>query len=304
MRTNNQNKETTDKKQVSSRSKATTDKEQVNSRSKTEHDKEQASSPKAIVVTGLSKQYPDKTAVDNISFSVDKGSIFSLLGVNGAGKTTTIKMLCGLTRPTGGEAYVLSHSIHTELDEVKKLVNISPQDTSVASRLTVRENLEFIAGIYGADRKKQREKADEMIQYFHLQEVADRRAKVLSGGWQRKLSIAMALITEPQIIFLDEPTLGLDVLARRELWEVIRRMKEKITIILTTHYMEEAESLSDKVAVMVDGQIKAMGSVEELKEQTGADNLEEAFVRIAQETSVRIAQEAFVCIAQEGGARS
>lgn len=283
MKTNNQDKATTDKEQVSSRSKETTDKEQV-------------SSPKAIVVTGLSKQYPDKTAVDNISFSVDKGSIFSLLGVNGAGKTTTIKMLCGLTRPTGGEAYVLSHDIHTELGEVKKLVNISPQDTSVASRLTVRENLEFIAGIYGADRKKQREKADEMIQYFHLQEVADRRAKVLSGGWQRKLSIAMALITEPQIIFLDEPTLGLDVLARRELWEVIRRMKEKITIILTTHYMEEAESLSDKVAVMVDGRIKAMGSVEELKEQTGADNLEEAFVRIA--------QEAFVCIAQEGGARS
>ena len=289
---------------INNQNKATTDKEQVNSRSKTEHDKEQASSPKAIIVTGLSKQYPDKTAVDNISFSVDKGSIFSLLGVNGAGKTTTIKMLCGLTRPTGGEAYVLSHNIHTELDEVKKLVNISPQDTSVASRLTVRENLEFIAGIYGAARKKQREKADEMIQYFHLQEVADRRAKVLSGGWQRKLSIAMALITEPQIIFLDEPTLGLDVLARRELWEVIRRMKEKITIILTTHYMEEAESLSDKVAVMVDGRIKAMGSVEELKEQTGADNLEEAFVRIAQETSVCIAQEAFVCIAQEGGVRS
>ena len=283
MKTNNQNKETTDKEQVSSQSKEAPN-------------KEQADSPKAIVVTGLSKQFPDKTAVDNISFSVDKGSIFSLLGVNGAGKTTTIKMLCGLTRPTGGEAYVLSHDIHTELDEVKKLVNISPQDTSVASRLTVRENLEFIAGIYGADRKKQREKADEMIQYFHLQEVADRRAKVLSGGWQRKLSIAMALITDPQIIFLDEPTLGLDVLARRELWEVIRRMKEKITIILTTHYMEEAESLSDKVAVMVDGQIKAMGSVEELKEQTGADNLEEAFVRIAQETSVRIAQ--------EGGVRS
>ncbi len=287
MRTNNQNKETTDKGQVSCRSKETTDKGQVGCRSKETTDKEQANSPKAIVVTGLSRQYPDKTAVDNISFSVDKGSIFSLLGVNGAGKTTTIKMLCGLTRPTGGEAYVLSHYIHTELDEVKKLVNISPQDTSVASRLTVRENLEFIAGIYGAGRKKQREKADEMIQYFHLQEVADRRAKVLSGGWQRKLSIAMALITEPQIIFLDEPTLGLDVLARRELWEVIRRMKEKITIILTTHYMEEAESLSDKVAVMVDGQIKAMGSVKELKEQTGADNLEEAFVRIAQEGGAR-----------------
>ena len=287
MKTNNQNKETTDKGQVSCRSKETTDKGQVSSRSKEAPDKEQANSPKAIVVTGLSRQYPGRTAVDNISFSVDKGSIFSLLGVNGAGKTTTIKMLCGLTRPTGGEAYVLSHDIHTELGEVKKLVNISPQDTSVASRLTVRENLEFIAGIYGASRKKQREKADEMIQYFHLQEVADRRAKVLSGGWQRKLSIAMALITEPQIIFLDEPTLGLDVLARRELWEVIRRMKEKITIILTTHYMEEAESLSDKVAVMVDGQIKAMGSVKELKEQTGADNLEEAFVRIAQEGGAR-----------------
>lgn len=287
MKKNNQSKEALAKEQASSRSKEEPDKEQVSSRSKETTDKEQASSPKAIIVTGLSKQYPDKTAVDNISFSVDKGSIFSLLGVNGAGKTTTIKMLCGLTRPTGGEAYVLSHNIHTELGEVKKLVNISPQDTSVASRLTVRENLEFIAGIYGADRKKQREKADEMIQYFHLQEVADRRAKVLSGGWQRKLSIAMALITEPQIIFLDEPTLGLDVLARRELWEVIRRMKEKITIILTTHYMEEAESLSDKVAVMVDGQIKAMGSVKELKEQTGADNLEEAFVRIAQEGGAR-----------------
>lgn len=297
MKKNNQSKEALAKEQASSRSKEEPAKEQVSSRDK-------AASEKAIIVTGLSKQYPDKTAVDSISFSVDKGSIFSLLGVNGAGKTTTIKMLCGLTRPTGGEAYVLSHDIHTELGEVKKLVNISPQDTSVASRLTVRENLEFIAGIYGADRKKQREKADEMIQYFHLQEVADRRAKVLSGGWQRKLSIAMALITEPQIIFLDEPTLGLDVLARRELWEVIRRMKEKITIILTTHYMEEAESLSDKVAVMVDGRIKAMGSVEELKEQTGADNLEEAFVCIAQETSVHIAQEAFVCIAQEGGARS
>ncbi len=177
MRTNNQNKGTTDKEQVSSRSKETTDKEQVSSRSKETTDKEQANSPKAIVVTGLSRQYPGKTAVDNISFSVDKGSIFSLLGVNGAGKTTTIKMLCGLTRPTGGEAYVLSHNIHTELDEVKKLVNISPQDTSVASRLTVRENLEFIAGIYGADRKKQREKADEMIQYFHLQEVGGQADK-------------------------------------------------------------------------------------------------------------------------------
>lgn len=303
MKTTNQNKETTDKEQTNSRNKTEFDREQVNSRDK-------AVLEKAIIVTGLSKQYPGKTAVDNISFSVDKGGIFSLLGVNGAGKTTTIKMLCGLTRPTGGEAYVLSHNIYTELDEVKKLVNISPQDTSVASRLTVRENLEFIAGIYGADPKKQREKADEMIQYFHLQEVADRRAKVLSGGWQRKLSIAMALITEPQIIFLDEPTLGLDVLARRELWEVIRRMKEKITIILTTHYMEEAESLSDKVAVMVDGQIKAMGSVEELKEQTGADNLEEAFVRIAQGADMIAGNDAAFAkkeesnVLQEGGARS
>ena len=267
MRTNNQNKETTDKEQVSSRSKETTD-------------KEQASSPKAIVVTGLSKQYPDKTAVDNISFSVDKDSIFSLLGVNGAGKTTTIKMLCGLTRPTGGEAYVLSHNIHTELDEVKKLVNISPQDTSVASRLTVRENLEFIAGIYGADRKKQREKADEMIQYFHLQEVADRRAKVLSGGWQRKLSIAMALITEPQIIFLDEPTLGLDVLARRELWEVIRRMKEKITIILTTHYMEEAELLCDRILMLAHGRVIAEGTLPEIYAQTETTNLRDAFKKL------------------------
>lgn len=288
MKTTNQNKEITDKEQVNSRDKAVLE--------------------KAIIVTGLSKQYPGKTAVDNISFSVDKGSIFSLLGVNGAGKTTTVKMLCGLTRPTGGEAFVLGHSVRTDIEKIKTRVNISPQDTSVASRLTVRENLEFIAGIYGADRKKQQEKAEEMISYFHLREVADKRTKVLSGGWQRKVSIAMALITEPQILFLDEPTLGLDVLARRELWDIIRRMKGKITVILTTHYMEEAEALSDKVAVMVDGRIKAMGSVEELRAQTGAGNLEEAFVHIAEGAGMVTDSDAAFTkkeernVSQEGGA--
>ena len=237
MSTNNQNKETTDKEQVSSRSKETTD-------------KEQASSPKAIVVTGLSKQYPDKTAVDNISFSVDKDSIFSLLGVNGAGKTTTIKMLCGLTRPTGGEAYVLSHNIHTELDEVKKLVNISPQDTSVASRLTVRENLEFIAGIYGADRKKQREKADEMIQYFHLQEVADRRAKVLSGGEKAFVAIALYFailkVHPTPFCVMDEIEAALDEANVVRYARYMRRIAGKTQFIVITHRrgtMEEADVL-------------------------------------------------------------
>ena len=234
----------------------------------------------AIIIDGLKKEYGKRAAVNAISLNVEQGTLFSLLGVNGAGKTTTIKMLTGLTRPTSGEAYVMGRSINTELAKVKKLVSVSPQETAVAPNLTVRENLEFIAGIYGMDRKHTKEKTDELVREFSMEEVEKSKAKTLSGGWQRRLSIAMALITEPKILFLDEPTLGLDVIARRELWQIINPVKKNVTIVLTTHYMEEAEKLSDKVAVMVKGEIKAVGTVSELLQRTGKQNLEEAFVSI------------------------
>lgn len=194
----------------------------------------------AIEVNKLRKEFGLKTAVKDISFQVQEKTLFSLLGVNGAGKITTIRMLTGLSRPTGGEASVLGHSITKDLDKVKKISNLSPRDTAVAPNLTVKENLEFIAGIYNMDKQKVQERTNEMIQLFSLQEVENNKAKTLSGGWQRKLSIAMALITEPKILYLDEPTLGLDVLARKDLWRIIERLKKKVTIILITHYMEDA----------------------------------------------------------------
>lgn len=236
----------------------------------------------AIEVTKLRKEFGLKTAVKDISFQVKEKTLFSLLGVNGAGKTTTIRMLTGLSRPSGGDALILGHSIIKELDEVKKISNLSPQDTAVAPNLTVRENLEFMAGIYNMNKQKTQERTTEMIQLFSLQEVENSKAKTLSGGWQRKLSIAMALITEPEILYLDEPTLGLDVLARKDLWRIIEHLKKEVTIILTTHYMEEAEQLSDAIAVMVGGEIKALGTLEELKKLTGKNNLEDAFVEIAE----------------------
>lgn len=237
----------------------------------------------SIEIKGLRKEFGSKVAVNNLNLKIAKGSLFAFLGVNGAGKTTTIRMLTGLTTPSGGDACILGNSIKDNLDEVKKVVNLSPQETSIAPNLTVRENLEFIAGIYGFDKEKVKQKANEMIKQFSMEEVENSKSKTLSGGWQRKLSIAMALITEPKVLFLDEPTLGLDVLARRELWREIESLKGKITIILTTHYMEEAESLSDVIAIMAKGDLKAVGTLEELKKKTGTDKLEDAFVKIVEE---------------------
>ena len=236
----------------------------------------------AIEITALRKDFGAKTAVDDLTLTVPEGEIFAFLGVNGAGKTTTIRMLTGLTAPTAGDARVLGRSIRTELEEVKKLGNLSPQETSVAPNLTVRENLEFIAGIYGASRSESRRRAEEMIRRFGFEEIALSRARTLSGGWQRKLSIAMALITEPQVLYLDEPTLGLDVLARRELWKVIRSLRGKVTVILTTHYMEEAQELSDHIAVMVRGRLVTVGTMEELRARTGKETLEDIFVSIVE----------------------
>lgn len=236
----------------------------------------------AVETRNLTKKYGSKTAVDSIGFSVAEGELFALLGVNGAGKTTTIRMLCCLSRPDSGEALVCGKSAAAEPSEVKRLIGISTQDTAVAPNLTVRENLEFTAGIYGFSKEKVKEKTAEMIRAFHLEEVENSRAKTLSGGWQRKVSIAMALISEPKVLFLDEPTLGLDVLARRELWAVIEKLKGKITIVLTTHYMEEAEALSDRIGIMTNGRLIACGTLAELEARSGEQGLEKAFIKIVE----------------------
>lgn len=238
-----------------------------------------------IELKGLRKEFGSKVAVKALDLRIPEGSLYALLGVNGAGKTTTIRMLTGLTKPTGGDAYVMGRSISSELGEVKKLVNISPQETSVAPNLTVRENLEFIAGIYGFDKAKTAEKVREMLALFSMEEVENQKAKTLSGGWQRKLNIAMALITEPKVLFLDEPTLGIDVLARRELWRKIEALKGKITIVLTTHYMEEAENLADEIAIMAKGELMAVGSPEEIMRRTESVCLEDAFIKIVEGSS-------------------
>ena len=237
----------------------------------------------AIKTKGLRKCYKSITAVDSLDLRIQKGELFSLLGVNGAGKTTTIKMLTCMTRPTAGEAFVGGHSITKEGELVKRIIGVSPQETAVAPNLTVRENLELICGIHGFSREKTAGKIEELSRQFDLETVLNRRAGKLSGGWQRRVSIAMALIGEPEILFLDEPTLGLDVLARHELWDVIRAMKGRITIILTTHYMEEAAALSDRIGIMKDGRLLAVGTVAELNEKAGTTDFEAAFVSIVRE---------------------
>ena len=237
----------------------------------------------AIEIEGLTKRYGALTAVNGLRLTVRQGELFALLGVNGAGKTTTIKMLSCLTRPDGGDALLLGKSITKEPEEVKKLLAVSPQETAVAPKLTVRENLELMAGISGADKAETKRRIEALSGQLGLQEVLTRPAGKLSGGWQRRLSIAMALILEPKILFLDEPTLGLDVLARSALWEVIRSLKGNMTVILTTHYMEEAESLSDRIGIMGAGRLLRVGTAAELKAATGTDSLENAFIALAKE---------------------
>ncbi|MBQ4037280.1 MAG: ABC transporter ATP-binding protein [Clostridia bacterium] len=237
----------------------------------------------AIETRGLTKQYKDTLAVDCLELSVKKGELLALLGVNGAGKTTTVKMLSCLTRPTEGDAILNGKSIVKESGAVKEMIAVSPQETAVAAGLTVRENLAFMCGIYGLSGEKREEKIAYLASRFGLDSVMKKKAGKLSGGWCRRLSIAMALISEPEILFLDEPTLGLDVLARSDLWELIGELKGSMTIILTTHYMEEAEALSDRVAIMKDGRLLICGTAEELKNKAGTDRFEEAFVRLVRE---------------------
>lgn len=239
----------------------------------------------AIKIEGLTKHYGDITALDGLDLEIRSGELFALLGVNGAGKTTTVKMLSCLTRASSGDAFLHGHSINNDQGAVKSIIALSPQETAVSRILTVRENLELICGIYRFSKEKTEAKINELCSLLSLDSVINRKAGTLSGGWQRRLSIAMALISEPKILFLDEPTLGLDVIARSELWDIIRALKGDVTIILTTHYMEEAEALSDRIAIMRDGRLIMCDTAEKIKAAAGVDNFEQAFVRIVKGVS-------------------
>ena len=239
-----------------------------------------------IKTADLTKRYKNLIAVDKLNLDIRQGELFSLLGINGAGKTTTIKMLSCLAKPTSGDAWIGGNSVICDLLSVKRMIGVSPQETAVAFNLSVQENLELMCGIYGFSEEKRKNKIRELSQQFHLEEILSKKAGKLSGGWQRRVSIAMALITEPEILFLDEPTLGLDVIARSELWDIIRGLKGKITMILTTHYMEEAEALSDRVGIMKNGKLLFVGTVPSLMEKTGETKFEEAFISVVKEGSV------------------
>ena len=237
----------------------------------------------AIKTTGLTKKYKEITAVDDLNLEIRNGELFSLLGVNGAGKTTTIKMLSTLTLPTKGDAVVSGESIISSPNLVKERIGVSPQETAVAPSLSAKENLTLMCDVHGLKKDKAKEKIEELSKALDLESVMNRKAGKLSGGWQRRLSIAMALVSEPKVLFLDEPTLGLDVIARSELWDLIESLKGKTTIVLTTHYMEEAEALSDRLGVMKNGRLLFTGTVKEMKEKTGAERIEDAFIKMIKE---------------------
>ncbi len=239
----------------------------------------------AIQIKGLTKKYDNIVAVDNLTLSVGKGEILSLLGINGAGKTTTIKMLSCLVKPTSGDAFLNGKSISRDVAAVKSIIAVSPQETAVAPGLSVDENLRLMCGVHGFTKEKETKKIAELTELLGLCDVANKKAGKLSGGWQRRLSIAMALISEPEILFLDEPTLGLDVIARNELWKLIASLKGNVTIILTTHYMEEAHALSDRIAIMKDGKLLICNTAEKIKEIAGEESFEQAFIRIVKGTT-------------------
>lgn len=236
----------------------------------------------AAELISLRKEYKNITAVKDVSFAIEDGEVFALLGMNGAGKTTILKMLSCLTKPTRGDALIYGKSIVKEPEKVKELIGISPQENSFAKKLTVEENLRFMCGIYGMDKEKTDKNVEDIIGQFSLSDVRGQMAGKLSGGWQKRLSIAMAIITEPKLLFLDEPTLGLDVMARRDLWKIIESLKGKMSIIITTHYLEESEHLADRIAIVKEGNLKAIGTLEELQQLTGEEKLEEIFLKISE----------------------
>ena len=232
-----------------------------------------------ITVNNLVKFYKDKKALDGVSLTVKGGELFGLLGVNGAGKTTLIKILVCLSKKSGGSVIIDGKNLDEKIDEIKEIIDISPQETSVANNLTVRENLEFFARVYGKDNE---ELIQKTVGIFHLEEVLNQKARTLSGGYKRRLSIAIALISQPKILFLDEPTLGLDVFARRELWNIIKKLKNEVTIILTSHYLEEIEHLCDRVAILSKGKLLITGKIDEITQSANVKTFEEAFIKIVE----------------------
>ena len=232
-----------------------------------------------INITNLNKNYKEKKALTNLSLKIQEGELFGLLGVNGAGKTTLIKILCGLCKKNSGKVYINGFNLDEEIDKIKEIIDISPQETSIASNLTVKENLEFFASVYG---KNNDENIEQIVNTFSLGEVLNQKAKTLSGGYKRRLSIAIALISNPKILFLDEPTLGLDVFARRELWNIIKKLNGKITVILTSHYLEEIENLCDRVAILSKGELIESGTIDEIKQKANASTFEDAFIKLVE----------------------
>lgn len=236
-----------------------------------------------IEIKALSKHYKNQVVVDQLTLSIEKGELFALLGQNAAGKTTTIKMLCGLLTPTSGDAILEGESIVFSQTAVKKIINISPQETAVAPNLTVQENLLLMGQIYGDSKQIAQQHAVSQMDLFGLTSVKEKRAKVLSGGYLRRLSVAMAMMSKPQILFLDEPTLGMDVRARRDLWRILLQIKGDVTIVVTTHYLEEIEILADRVGIMNQGKLCALGTVQQLIDETGKPTLTEVFLELTKE---------------------
>lgn len=220
----------------------------------------------AIEVSRLSRSFGDVVAVDGIDLSVTEGELFSLLGPNGAGKTTTIKMLCCLLTPTSGTATILGHDICTDPLSVKRVIALSPQETAIASHLNALENLRLMAGLHGIDRDRTKKRSEELLDLMGLAGRAKDQVGKFSGGMKRRLSIAMALVTDPAVLFLDEPTLGLDPQSRRGMWEHIAGLKGETTIVHTTHYLEEADAIADRVGVIDGGKLVALGTPAELKD--------------------------------------
>ncbi len=236
---------------------------------------------KAITVDYLTKKFGNFIAVDGISFDVNKGEIFGFLGANGAGKTTAMRMLCGLSLPTGGKATVAGFDVYHQTEKIKKNIGYMSQNFSLYEDLTVRENIRFYAGIYGKSSEFIRNKTGTVIKELHLENEADKLVKSLPLGWKQKLAFSVAIFHEPQIVFLDEPTGGVDPVTRREFWVMIYKAADAgITIFVTTHYMDEAE-YCNRVCVMLDGRIEAMDTPRELKKVYKAETMDEVFLQLA-----------------------
>jgi ABC-2 type transport system ATP-binding protein len=236
---------------------------------------------KVIVAEKLTKRFGDFAAVDGISFEVSMGEIFGFLGANGAGKTTAMRMLCGLSIPTGGKANVAGFDVYKQTEQIKRSIGYMSQKFSLYEDLTIKENIRFYAGIYGMSDRYIREKTETVLKQLHLENEANKLVRSLPLGWKQKLAFSVAIFHEPGIVFLDEPTGGVDPVTRREFWSMIYQAAASgITIFVTTHYMDEAE-YCNRVSIMVDGRIEALDTPSGLKKTFDASSMDEVFLKLA-----------------------